>query len=226
MLLTRVISQLLGSGSPSLGGQDPGLHRHVLCIASVAGQAVLPGHYAGWNKDYLSERPLDGARFVKSVLRLTELPAATYDAVYYSHQLNHFSLYQAGLILHGVRHMLTPGGFLHLKVIDVMAIIHQLSEKNHDLEDIAYLSAAGPISYHDVLWGQGIGISHEGSASKSHRTGFSRKILDRLLFENGFLDTSYTAEPGSLELEVIAAAERLHEDYRIMMGLKPLERRP
>ncbi len=186
----------------------------------------MPYHYAAWNKELVSESPMDGSRFVKSVLRLTDLRSGSYDAVYYSHHLKGHSLYEGGLILHGIRLLLKPGGFLHLKVPNVLALMHQLVEQGHDLEDVAYMSAAGPISYHDVLWGLGAEVANEGREQRGHRTGFSRKLLDRLLFDNGFLAVRHLGDPAALELEIIAAAEYLHEDYRIMLGLKTLEARP
>lgn len=226
MLLTRVFRRLRGRSSAPSGVEDSRLHRRVLCIASSAELVSMPYHYAGWNKELFSESPVDRSRFVKSVLRLTDLRFASYDAVYYSHQLKDHSLYEGGRILQGIRLLLKPGGFLHLKVPNVLALMHQLVEEGHDLEDIAYMSAAGPISYHDVLWGLGTEIANEGRAQRGHRTGFSRKLLDRLLFDNGFLAVRHLSDPAALELEVIAAPEYLHEDYRIMLGLKTIEAGP
>lgn len=223
MLMTRILKRLLGKDGASLGGLDSPLHRRVLCIGGVNEFITMPYHYSGWIKEGLSERPLEGARFVKSVLQLKELEAATYDAVYYSHQLKDHSLREGQQILEGIRHMLKPGGFLHLRVPDVLGLVHQLVQKGHDLEDVAYLSAAGPISYHDVLWGRGIEDADAGLKRKGHRAGFSRKLLERLLADSGFHAVQRVESPDALELELIAAVDRLHDDYRIMLGLKAVE---
>jgi predicted SAM-dependent methyltransferase len=223
MLMKRILKRLLGKDEASLGGHDSPLHRRVLCIGGVNEFATMPHHYSGWIKDLLSERPLEGARFVKSVLQLKEFEAATYDAVYYSHQLKDHSLHEGQLILQGIWHMLKPGGFLHLRVPDVLSLMHQLVQKGHGLEDVAYMSAAGPISYHDVLWGRSIELATAGFKDKGHRAGFSPKLLERMLADSGFHAVRRIESPDTLELEVIAAVDRLHDDYRIMLGLKAVD---
>lgn len=220
MLLTRVFWRIVGAGIGNTGSHGNTAQPRVLCIGTKVDLVTMPYSYTAWSKDLLCEYPQDGARFVKSTLNLTELEGAIYDAVFCSQLLKNHSLYDGGLILHGIRHLLKPGGFLHLKLPDVLVLMQQLVKNGHDLEDVAYISGLGPITYHDVLWGLGTEVAAHGSAKRGHKAGYSRKMLERLLRDNGFKDLRHIAAVGSSEVEVIAAADHLHESYCTMLGLK------
>lgn len=220
MLLKRVFTRLMGRGQTQPNHRVSSLHRRVLCIGGGNEFATMPYHYAAWNKTLLSEQLREGAHPIKSTLRLSEREEATFDAVYCSHQLKNHSLQEGGKILNGIRRLLKPGGFVHLKVPDVTVLMHQMVKSGHDLEDVAYISAAGPISYHDVLWGLNTALGEPGHASAGHKSGYSRKVINRVLSDSGYMDCLHIGERDGPELEVIAAVDRLHDDYRILLGLK------
>lgn len=226
MLLKKVFTRLMGKGQTQPSHRGSSLHRRVLCIGGGNELASMPYHYAAWNKTLLSEQLKEGAHLIESALRLSEREEATFDAVYCSHQLKNHSLQEGGQILKGIRRLLKPGGFVHLKVPDVTVLMHQMVKSGHDLEDVAYISPVGPISYHDVFWGLSTARSAPGNSSAGHKSGYSRKVLDRVLSDNGFLDLRHIGEQGGSELEVIAAFDRLHDDYRILLGLKSQTSQP
>lgn len=220
MLLKKVLAGLMGRGIRQPNHRGLSLHRRVLCIGSGNDLASMPYHYAAWNKVLLSDQVLEGAYLSKSALRLSEREEAAFDAVYCNHQLKSHSLQEAGLILKGILRLLKPGGFVHLKVPDVTVFMHQIVKSGHDLVDVAYISADGPITYYDVFWGLSKALGEPGNSTSGHKAGYSRKVLDRVLSESGFLDIRYIGEQGGSELEVIAAVDHLHDDYRVLLGLK------
>jgi hypothetical protein len=220
MLLKKVFMRLMGREQTQPSHRGSSLHRRVLCIGGGNELASMPYHYAAWNKTLLSEQLREGAHLLKSTLRLSEREEATFDAVYCSHQLKNHALHEGGQILNGIRRLLKPGGFVHLKVPDVTVLMHQMLKSGHDLEDVAYISAVGPISYHDVFWGLSTALGDPGRPGAGHKSGYSLKVLNRVLSDNGFMDLRHIGEQGGSELEVIAAVDRLHDDYRILLGLK------
>lgn len=181
--------------------------------------ASMPYHYAAWIKVMLDERPGDNISFIDVSMRLRQHDEAVFDAVYCSQQLKNYSINEGAEILTGFKRLLKPGGFIHLKVPDVAVFMHQMVKSDHDLYDVAYVSAAGPISYHDVLWGLSKKTETNGASSTGHRSGYSRNMIERVLSHNGFSDIIHISKHHDKEVELIAAVNQLHDDYRIMLGL-------
>ena len=70
--------------------------------------------------------------------RLNELEPEQFDAVYCSHNLEHYYWHDVPRVLDGFIHILKPDGFAHIRVPDIGALIRMIAEKNMDLEDVAY----------------------------------------------------------------------------------------
>ncbi len=85
--------------------------------------------------------------------RLTDLESAGFDAVYCSHNLEHYYRHDVPLVLAGFLHVLKPGGFAHIRVPDLLAVMRKTLENQLDLEDTLYQAKAGPIMVLDVLYG-------------------------------------------------------------------------
>jgi len=128
-------------------------------------------------------------------------------AIYCSHTLEHFPLHDVQAILAGAHRILVPGGFLHLRVPDIPALMRLVVERRLDLDSVLYRAGAGPVTVRDLLWGHAPSIARErlanpGQAGAAHRTGFSRRTLASALQRAGFAIT-YSSER-RLELSALA----------------------
>src|SRR5262249_57181696 len=73
------------------------------------------------------------------------------DAVYCSHNLEHYYRHDVPRVLAGFLHVLKDSGFAHIRVPDIAEVMKVSVERGLDIDDVLYQSAAGPIMVVDVL---------------------------------------------------------------------------
>lgn len=162
----------------------------------------LPPQYAGFEQLLLDIDPKAQPDILCDARNLASLPGAQFDAVYCSHNLEHYHRHQVPVVLNGFLHVLKDGGFAHLRVPDLQEVMRSAIERGLDLEDVLYQSPAGPITVLDVLYGYGVEIERSGQDFFAHKTGFTVKSLPRILQSAGFA----TVYAGTGNLEVTALA--------------------
>ena len=167
----------------------------------------LPERYAGWEQVLLDVNPQGGADIVLDARRLRELEAASYDAVYCAHNLEHYYAHETGAVLAGFAHVLRPQGFAEIRVPDLESVLRVMVERRLDVEDPLYVSPAGPVSVRDVLYGFGSEIAR-GNEYYAHKTGFTRRSLCRALAATGFVHVEDLPPLGGFELRVAAYRAR------------------
>jgi len=221
MLLTRILRNVWTGRAPGPSDFSPSSLPKVVCVGGAEQFQMMPAHYIGWDRELLSEEPLPEASIVQSLFELERLRGASYDAVFFAHRLKNYPLHEAGRILHGFRHLLRPGGFVHIVVPDLMELARHMLDNKKDLEDCAYTSPAGPISYHDVLFGRR--EPSAGAAShpfEPHLCGYSTKVLKRVLFDSGFIESVVVEKPEHFEIHAFAGQDPIQERFKLIMGLK------
>ncbi|MEP1442154.1 MAG: class I SAM-dependent methyltransferase [Hyphomicrobiales bacterium] len=135
---------------------------------------------------------------------LATLEPQQFDAVYCSHNLEHFFAHDVGKVLGGFRHVLKADGFVEIRVPNLGALMRHLVENNLDLDDVLYQTGAGhPITARDVFYGWGREIERSGVDFYAHKTGFSQKTLQKALNQAGFSFVVF--RPGRV-LEIYALA--------------------
>jgi hypothetical protein len=162
----------------------------------------LPSCYAGWEHILLDIDARGNPDIILDARKLLELPAAKYDAVYCSHNLEHYYRHDASRVLMGFLHLLKDDGFAHIVVPDIGELMRTVVKKEMDIDDFLYLSPMGPITVRDVLYGYGQEIEGSGNDFYAHKTGYTQKALTVLLKSCGF---SY-AYVGTGNLEILAFA--------------------
>lgn len=176
--------------------------RKVLNVGGNTKSIPLPPIYADWDHLLLDIDPTGKPDVVCDARRMTSLPAGVYDAVYCSHNLEHYHHHEVPKVLAGFRHVLKPDGFIHLRVPDIGAVMQIVVHKNLDIDDMLYQAPAGPITVRDVIYGWGREIERSGNDFFAHKTGFTSKSLTAVLhaagFDNVFIGTGH--------LEVVAYA--------------------
>ena len=182
--MTDVESQARNSAPPK-GAFDMTTQR-VLNVGGNSKSTRMPGHFDGWQQLYLD---ID-SRWKPDVLcdarLLSSQPAQQFDAIFCSHNLEHYYAHDVRKVLNGFLHVLNGTGFAEVVVPDIRATMTTMLENGLDIEDPLYQSPAGPVSAHDVIYGFGPEIEKSGQDFMAHKTGFTQKSLFATLTRAGF----------------------------------------
>ena len=191
--------------------------RKVLNVGGNSKKIPLPAQYEGWKNIVLDIDPQGKPDVVCDARELSRLPGATYDAVYCSHNLEHYYRHDVPKVLAGFSHVLKAGGFAHIIVPDMGEVMRMVVQKGADIDDVLYQSPAGPITVLDVMYGYGVEIEESGNEFYAHKTGFTQKSLPAMLVRCGFPHVF----SGAANIEVIAFAfkEKPDEFARKLLGI-------
>ena len=176
--------------------------KKVLNVGGNSNAIQLPPQYTDFNQILLDIDPKGSPDIVCDARKLTTLDATQFDAVYCSHNLEHYYRHDVSLVLAGFLHVLKDGGFAHIRVPDINEVMRVTIERGLDIDDILYKSPAGPITVLDVLYGYSVEIEQSGQDFFAHKTGFTQKSLNNALQRAGFSKMYSVA--GAFEINAIA----------------------
>ena len=191
----------------------------VLNVGGGSKDIPIPAHYAGWEHLLLDIDARGTPDVVCDARELTTLPAAQFDAVYCSHNLEHYHRHEGPRVVGGFLHVLKADGFAEIHVPDLQALIRHVADTGIDIEDVLYTSPAGPITPRDLLYGWAHEIERSGQDFYAHKTGFTPKSLHRLLREAGFGEIVLLRARGSFDLAAIAFRGTPRPEQRALLGL-------
>jgi len=166
----------------------------------------VPRHYLGWDHLLLDIDPVGHPDICADARNMLELEPAQFDAVYCSHNLEHYYEHDVPKVLAGFRHVLKQGGFAEIRVPDLLGLMRMVVETKVDVDEKLYDSPAGPVRPKDVVYGFAQQIRESGQDFYAHKTGFSPASLRRTLSAAGFTDFVELA-PRHLEIAVAAFLE-------------------
>lgn len=213
-MLSHLI-KILRADTPAADGRP-----RVLNVGGGDQTVPIPAHFDGWQRTLLDVNP--AADIVGDARSLAALvPAASCDAVYCSHNLEHYYQHEVPGMLASFAGVLKPGGFAELRVPDIGALIIHMAQNNIDINTAVYDSPAGPITAHDMFYGFGAEIKRSGQHYYAHKTGFSRRSLSAALFENGFPVLCFAPPLSEWELHVFAFKQQPDETLTRQLGLTP-----
>lgn len=194
--------------------------RKVLNVGGHDKHIGIPAHYAGWTHHIIDIDPRGAPDIVGDAREVLTHPPAIYDAVYCSHNLEHYLHHEARKVAAGFVHLLKEDGFAEIKVPDIQALMKRAVTEGLDLDDTLYTAPSGPISVRDVMWGYGPELERSGADFYAHKTGFSPRSLTAFLeaagFEEIFLDGS---GPERMEVAAIAFKRRGPSLHKQLFGL-------
>ena len=176
--------------------------RKVLNVGGNSKEIPLPPEYAGFDHWLLDIDPKGAPDIVCDARELATLEGGAFDAVYCSHNLEHYYRHDVQRVLAGFLHMLKDGGFAHIRVPDINEVMRLTIERGLDIDDVIYTSPSGPIMVLDVLYGYTVQIERSGEDFYAHKTGFTQKSLLSALDRAGFSKIYSTL--GNLEVSAIA----------------------
>jgi len=174
----------------------------VLNVGGNSKTIALPSQYAGFEHVLLDIDPQGAPDIVCDARELIELQPNQFDAVYCSHNLEHYYAHEVPKVLAGFVHVLKPQGFAQIRVPDIPQVMRVAIQKELDVEDVLYHSDAGPIRVLDVLYGHASEIEESGQDFYAHKTGFSARSLYKALLKAGFSNTYCST--GHLEINAVA----------------------
>lgn len=146
----------------------------------------VPRHYLGWEHLLLDIDPAGHPDICADARDMLGLEAGRFDAVYCSHNLEHYFEHDVPKVLAGFRHVLRPEGFAEIRVPDIQALMRLVVEQGVDIDDKLYDTPMGPVRPRDILYGFAPEIEKSGHDFYLHKTGFSPASLTKALNRAGF----------------------------------------
>ena len=159
----------------------------VLNVGGNRKSIPLPKIFEGWEQTMLDIDPASDADLICDARNLSNLSRLQqhFDGVHCSHNLEHYYRHDVAKVLAGFRYALRDDGFAHIQVPNMQYVCAQVAA-GADIEDVAYISPAGPIRYVDMMYGLGSYIEMSGQDFMCHKNGFTPQSLGNLLLTNGF----------------------------------------
>lgn len=193
-MLLRMLRTLAAGGQPHATAEDAAIaaapaddgRKSVLNVGGNSKRIPIPAHFDGWRHLLLDIAPGDDVDLVRDARSLTELPGSQFDAIYCSHNLEHYYRHDGAKVLLGFHHVLKDDGFVEIRVPDIPAVVAAMGSGQMDIDDVLYTSPAGPITVHDVLYGWGAQIERSGVDFFAHKQGFSASSLRAACERAGF----------------------------------------
>lgn len=155
--------------------------RSVLNVGGGTKAIAIPDRFKGWVHHLLDIDPRGKPDVVCDARLLETLQGGVYDAVYCSHNLEHYFAHDVPKVLRGFHHVLKPDGFIEVRVPDLKSVMEFAVANQLDLTDKLYDSGRGPIMVRDVIYGFGKEIEESGQDFYAYKTGFSPKTLARAI---------------------------------------------
>lgn len=147
----------------------------------------LPPLFHGWDEFRVDSDRRTVPDLCADILDLSAIEDASFDAAWLSHTLEHVYQHQVPWVLAGVHRILNDDGFLVIVVPDLQVLAGHL---HHDqLHGNVYISDAGAITAHDIIYGHGPSIAR-GIEGMAHRCGFSKSLLGEFLERSPFADSA------------------------------------
>ena len=189
----------------------------VLNVGGNSKEIAIASQYDGWQQDLLDIDASQNPDILADARELTEQQAEIYDAVYCSHNLEHYYLHDAKKVLIGFRHVLKPDGHAYITVPDLKQVMAQVVNENLDITDVLYQSQMGPIHVYDVLYGHQGKIECSGEEFFAHKIGFTPTSLRQILLDAGFLVVANSVSP--LNVSAIAFMRQPTEAQCDLFGI-------
>ena len=177
--------------------------KKVLNVGGGSKLIALPPEYEGYQVTLLDIDPRFKPDLCGDARELRKYAIQeSFDAVYNSHNLEHFYRHDVHKVLGGFLFVLKSGGFAHIRVPDVGELIQAVAERKMDIDDFLYTSPAGPVHVYDVFYGFQVEVERSGQDFYAHKTGFTERSLTAALETAGF-SKIYT-KTGNLEIGALA----------------------
>jgi SAM-dependent methyltransferase len=152
---------------------------------------------------------------VDALPALSQVPAASCDAVFSSHTLEHLYAHDVAAAAASFLRVLRPGGFVVAVTPDLQAVSSHLALG--DLDTPLYDTPVGPVTPLDILFGHRA-FTASGNHFMAHRTGFTRFSITKIFRKAGYAASASICRDYRFDLVTMAFPENRSEDeIRILM---------
>lgn len=169
--------------------------KKVLNVGGNSREIAIASQYDGWQQDLLDIDESQNPDILADARELTEQVGASYDAVYCSHNLEHYYLHDAKKVLAGFKHVLKADGHAFIRVPDMQQVIQRVVNEKLDITDVLYESPMGPIHVYDVFYGHQGKVEQSGEGYFAHKMGYTPTSLRQLLLDAGFPIVAISVTP-------------------------------
>lgn len=187
--------------------------------SGAKGTTMLPGAFAGWRELRVDSDPRAAPDLLADATDLSAIESGSVDAVWTAHCIEHLYLHQVSRVIAEIYRILADHGFLCVIVPDLQAIAEYIAEDR--LHEVAYESAAGPVTAHDMLFGFGPFLA-QGHHTMAHRCGFTPTLLAKKLQEVPFAEIVMRRRPNQ-ELAAVACKRAAADEATRQALLSRLE---
>jgi hypothetical protein len=216
-MLFQVLREMISARRPA--PEASAARPRFLNVGSGSKLAPVPPYFAHWDHVLLDIDAAVKPDLVLDARRLLELEPGQYDAVFCSHNLEHYFRHDCLRVLRGFRHVLKSSGFAEIRVPDLQCIMKHVVEKQMDLNDVLYQSPRGPITVLDCIYGWGSEIESSGNDYYAHKTGFTPKLLHDTLVETGFAEAFVFESASNFEARALAFNSTPTAEQRRLLDL-------
>ena len=196
--------------------------RVVLNVGGGTKGIAIPAHYNGWSHLLLDVDSRGAPDILCDARTLSSLAPEQFDAVYCSHNLEHYYAHEALEVVRGFRHVLKVDGFAEIAVPDLDCVMRYAISQRLGLDDVLYQSPAGPISVIDVIYGYRREIEQSGRDFYAHKTGFSPASLRTALERSGFEFVFVLPRPQAFEIRALAFKASPTDDQHRLLAIDAL----
>jgi len=189
MLILDFIKSIIAKPEKTASSSVPSakfIGNSVLNVGGGNKNIAIPAHYKNWQHQLLDIDPDGDADIILDARELQTQAASQFDAIYCSHNLEHYFKHDVAKVLAGFLHVLKPDGFAEIHVPDMRGVLTHFVHSGMDIDDVLYESASGPITVLDVIYGWGKQIEKTGVDFYAHKTGFTESSLILTLKQAGF----------------------------------------
>ena len=200
------------------------MSRKFLNIGGGTKDIPVPAFFDNWEHHLLDIKQMDGKEKPDFLMDSRTLKFNTdlkgiYDAVYCSHNLEHYYRGDLSSVLAGIYHVLQPTGFAFIRVPDVVGAIQDMVEKGLEFHDL--VRPEHPqlhyVQYHDIIYGRD--SFKDINPTQSHRQAFTINSLCTGLKYAGFKYFYSSERKEDMEFIVIAFINPPLEEYKYMLSL-------
>lgn len=197
------------NGSPWAHIGDERLLLHVGCGNATKASTCSGFQSVGWREIRLDIDLEAEPDVVCSIVDMVQVPDASVDAVFSSHNIEHLYPHEVILALSEFNRVLNLDGFLVLTCPDLQSVCRLVTEDK--LTEQAYLSPAGPIAPLDILYGHRPRLA-TGNLFMAHHTGFTMTTLLATLREAGFANVLGYRRESCFDLWVLACKSHCNNE--------------
>jgi SAM-dependent methyltransferase len=176
---------------------------HVGCGHATLASLPVNGFRAqAWRELRLDADASVGPDIAGSMTDMAEVDSGFVDAVYSSHGIEHLYWHDVPVALAEFLRVLKDDGFAVITCPDVQAAAALIAQDR--MFDIAYESAAGPITPFDILYSYRPYVQ-QNPQWMSHHCGFTFSTLTQVLRDAGFAAVAGFRRPDAFDLWVLAS---------------------